>query len=161
MTARVLAALFSLSIMCLAHAEQPPVTPLSHPASLHPALSAALCRAAAEDSALAPQMEAMLESGLISYDQVGDVLNLDCQSRSLLERVVAGQHAENLEYLAIDLGLDIDQPQVQMGVQLVSFIAFLEARAVQAEPALKAFINEYLAYFRDAEFNPNLALSMY
>ena len=120
-----------------------------------------MCRAASEDSALAPQMEAMLESGLLSYGQVGDILNLDCQSHSLLERVVAGQHAENLEYLAIDLGLDIDQPQVQMGVQRVSFIAFLEARAAQAEPALKAFINEYVAHFRDAEFNPNLALSMY
>lgn len=156
MTIRVLA-LFSLFLACQAHAG----SLSSPPSSLHPTLSAALCHAASEDSALAPQMEAMLESGLISYDQAGDVLNLDCQSASLLERVVAGHHAENLEYLAIDLGLDIDQPQVRLGTDIVSFTAFLEVRAAQAEPALKAFIDEYLTHFRDSEFNPNLALSMY
>ncbi|WP_111656996.1 hypothetical protein [Isoalcanivorax indicus] len=145
---RYLAALFLLSLMLSARAE------------LHPALSSALCSAAAEDSALAPQMEALLEAELIGYHQVEAVLNLPCGDQTLLATVVNGQLAENLEYLAIDLDLDLNAPVVEYAGRRVSFEAFLRARGARGDDTLKTFVETWLADLGDASFNPNLELSM-
>ncbi|MBA3981156.1 MAG: hypothetical protein C0462_11200 [Alcanivorax sp.] len=145
---RCVAALCLLGLMVSARAE------------LHPVLSTALCHAAAEDSALAPQMEALLEAELIGYDQVADVLNLPCGEQTLLATVVNRQLAENLEYLAIDLDLDLTAPVVDDAGQRVSFEAFLRARGARGDEALRVFVDTWLADLGDASFNPNLELSM-
>lgn len=129
-------------------------------AEVHPVLARALCGAAAQDSALGPQFEVLLERGLLSYADVPQVLNMPCTGEaSLMQVLVSGRHAENLEYVVIDLGLDPEQPLLRRGDELLSLHEFLRRTTTDGEPAVRRFASDYLRDFRDAEFNPNLVLS--
>jgi len=130
-------------------------------AEVHPVLGRALCQAAAQDSALGPQSEVLLERGVLDYADVPQVLNLPCEAgRSLMQTLVSGLRAENLEYVVIDLGLDPDAPLLEMAGEHLTLQQFLQRSATAGEPAVQRFARDYLRDFRDAEFNPNLAVSV-
>ena len=129
-------------------------------ADVHPVLSRALCLAAAQDSALGPQFEVLLDRGLLDYADVPQVLRMPCEGgRNLMQVIVGGLHAENLEYVVIDLGLDPDAPLLDMAGDRLTLQQFLQRIVAEGEPAMQRFASEYLRDFRDAEFNPNLVLS--
>lgn len=129
-------------------------------ADVHPVLGRALCLAAAQDSALGPQVEVLLDRGVLDYADVPQVLNLPCEAgRNLMQTIVSGLHAENLEYVVIDLGLDPDAPLLEMAGERLTLQQFLQHSVVAGEPAVQRFARDYLRDFRDAEFNPNLVVS--
>ena len=129
-------------------------------AEVHPVLGRALCLAAAQDSALGPQFEVLLDRGVLDYADVPQVLNLPCENgRNLMQTIVSGLHAENLEYVVIDLGLDPDVPLLAMAGERLTLQQFLQRTVAQGEPAVQRFASDYLRDFRDAEFNPNLVIS--
>lgn len=128
---------------------------------VHPVLGRALCLAAAQDSALGPQFEVLLDRGVLDYADVPQVLNMPCEAgRSLMQTIVSGLHAENLEYVVIDLGLDPEAPLLEMASERLTLQQFLQRTATRGEPAVQRFARDYLRDFRDAEFNPNLVLSV-
>lgn len=129
-------------------------------AELHPAIETALCDAALQESAMPAQYDALLEGGLLDYDQVEQVITLRCDDqRSMLELLVEERQAENLEYLVVDMGLDIDRP-LTIGDRQVSLNEYLTEQQGSTSASVSEFASEYLELFADADFNPGLWLTM-
>lgn len=130
-------------------------------ADLHPAVEGALCDAATQESAMPAQLDALLEGGLVEFSQVADVLTLRCEDdKPMLELLVEQRQAENLEYLVIDMGLDIEQPLSVSAERSVSLNDYLAEQARSGNEAVREFAREYLELFADKDFNPALWVSV-
>lgn len=129
-------------------------------AELHTAVEQALCDAATEESAVPAQIDALVDGGLVEFAQVGQIISLRCESdRSMLEVLVQERQAENLEYLVVDMGLDIEQP-LNIGGRQLSVNDYLADQAANGSESVREFASEYLELFADKDFNPGLWLSM-
>lgn len=129
-------------------------------AELPPVIEAALCDAAAQESAVPAQFDALLEGGLLEFDQVEHVITLRCDGqRSMLELLVQERRAENLEYLVVDMGLDIHRP-LSIADRQVSLKEYLTEQVAAGSAPVREFASEYLELFADKDFNPGLWLSM-
>ncbi len=136
--------------------------------ALFPALALAngapderLCFAAVTEGALAEAVETMMDEGAFPYARAEDMLTLDCEGESLLQRMILAQQAENLEYAVIDMGTNVNEPLMQAEAGKLSLTQYLMRQAVLApSPEARAFAMDYMKELGDAEFNPLLSLSM-
>lgn len=120
-----------------------------------------LCQAAQTEGALAAEIERMAEAG-VALPSGESVLMLACSDGSLLDRLIAGQYAENLEYVVIDMGTDVNRPLVpQEGGKLTVMQYLIQQSVIAPSDAARAFAADYMQELRDVDFNPNLlSLSM-
>ena len=120
-----------------------------------------LCQAAQTEGALAVEIEAMADAG-VALPSGESILMLACGEVSLLDRLIAGQYAENLEYVVIDMGTDVNRPLVpQEGGKLTVMQYLIQRSVVASSDEARAFAADYMHELRDVDFNPNLlSLSM-
>jgi len=120
-----------------------------------------LCRAAQTEGALAAEIERMADAGA-ALPSGESILMLDCGGASLLDSLIAGQYAENLEYVVIDMGTDVNRPLVpQEGGQLTVMQYLIQQSVLASSEGARAFAADYMLELRDVDFNPNLlSLSM-
>lgn len=121
-----------------------------------------LCAAAGSDGALAAEVEHQIAQGKYPFTHAEQLLTADCSGKSLLDRLIASQQAENLEYAVIDMGANVNRPLVQEEGGKLTLVQYLIQQSVMAPtPAARAFASDYMAELRDVDFNPNLlSLSM-
>lgn len=120
-----------------------------------------LCAAAQVEGALAAEIERMADAG-VALPDAESVLMLDCQGQTLLDRLIATQQAENLEYVVIDMGTNVNRPLVPQEGGKLSVVQYLMQQSVLASgEQARAFAADYMSELRDVDFNPNLlSLSM-
>lgn len=118
-----------------------------------------LCHAAVMESALPEAVDTLLESGQFQFDDVGDILALDCDGRTLLRAMLEERQAENLEYAVIDLGLPLDAPLAlpEGDTTLIDWLG--RVAEDHDDAAVRTFARAYLRRFQDESFNPNLLVS--
>ena len=118
-----------------------------------------LCRAALLDSGLPETVNTLIQDKRMDFADAPDLLELDCNGRSLLRTLVDERQAENLEYVVIDLGVSPDtRIATQAGTMTLS--AWLKHQGQEHEnPKVREFARTYRDRFRDSSFNPNLLVS--
>ena len=123
--------------------------------------SARLCEAAQTEGALAAEIESMADAG-VALPSGESILMLACGDGSLLDRLIAGQYAENLEYVVIDMGTNVNRPLVpQEGGKLTVMQYLIQQSVLAPSDAAREFAADYMHELRDVDFNPNLlSLSM-
>jgi hypothetical protein len=136
--------------------------------SLFPALAQAalageasqrLCQAATEEAQLEVALASLAADDAMALARGNSVLFLSCGDRTLLEVMVEARQAENLEYVIIDMGVDVRAPLIpEEGGKLDVTQYLLQQAAVNPSEDVRAFALEYFRNFRDGEFNPNLYL---
>jgi len=120
---------------------------------------AVLCAATAEDGALEVVVERLLEAGSFSYEAAPSLLTLNCNGATLMQRMIDGAQAENLEYAVIDLGVNVNQPLIPVEAGSLTVIQYLMKQAAVARTEMaREFALEYMQDFRNVDFNPNLQL---
>ncbi|PKM21618.1 MAG: hypothetical protein CVV10_08455 [Gammaproteobacteria bacterium HGW-Gammaproteobacteria-14] len=121
--------------------------------------STMLCAATTEDGALEVVVERLLETGAFSYEAAPALLALDCAGATLMQRMIDGAQAENLEYAVIDLGVNVNQPLMPVEAGSLTVIQYLMKQAAVARTEMaREFALEYMQDFRNVDFNPNLQL---
>lgn len=128
-------------------------------ASLQSVDSAPVCDAAANEGALAVEIERMAEQGTLPADRA-EILALECSAgKTLLDVLIEGMQAENLEYAVIDLGVDVNQPLLQeAGGKLTVMQYLLRQAGIASDPQVRAFAIDYMKELGDVDFNPNQLL---
>lgn len=120
-----------------------------------------LCQAAQSEGVLAAEIERMADTG-VALPSGEAILMLECDGVSLLDRLIVGQYAENLEYVVIDMGTDVNRPLVpQEGGKLTVMQYLIQQSVLAPSDGARAFAADYMQELRDVDFNPNLlSLSM-
>jgi|SRR5690606_681984 hypothetical protein len=120
-----------------------------------------LCQAAQTEGELAAEIERMADAG-VALPSGESILMLACGDASLLDRLIVGQYAENLEYVVIDMGTDVNRPLVpQEGGKLTVMQYLIQQSVLAPSDEARAFAADYMHELRDVDFNPNLlSLSM-
>ena len=123
----------------------------------HEAVRGAICSAAQKESALPGQMDPLLEGGMLDHDQSAGLLSMECaDGRSLIEIMVDGMQAENLEYMVVDLNLDPAARNLELDGERLSVNDVLRERADRGEPRVAQFARDYLEWLGDERFNPSM-----
>lgn len=118
-----------------------------------------LCQAAGRDGSLELAVEALMDAGQFRYDMAPALLNLQCGKVSLIQMLINGARAENLEFAVIDLGIDVNSPLIPVEAGQLSVAQYLMQQAVMAPSVeTREFATEYMHDFRSVDFNPNLQL---
>ncbi len=127
---------------------------------IHPVISDALCKVAAKDGELPVQIDVLIDSGLVGYSQASAIMALPCGDRSLLEVMVDGQAADNLEYMVVDMGVSTDRALVLFGDRRVSVNEMLEVKSKTGGLEQRLFASEYRVLLADEDFNPSVFLTL-
>ncbi len=118
-----------------------------------------LCQAALLDSGLPETVNTLLQEQRLEFADAPELLELDCNGRSLLRTLVDERQAENLEYVVIDLGVSPDT-RIDTQAGTLSLSAWLKHQGREHDdPQVREFARTYRDRFRDASFNPNLLVS--
>lgn len=118
-----------------------------------------LCQAATEEAQLEVALAGLRAEEAMSAARGSSLLFLSCGEKTLLEVLVEERQAENLEYVIIDMGVDVRAPLVpEEGGKLDVTQYLLQQAADNPSEDVRAFALEYFRNFRDGEFNPNLYL---
>lgn len=125
-------------------------------ATISPAQQQQLCQAAATDNALGPMMDQLIAKKAFGYDEAGSLLSLACGNSFLLGVLVNQMHSENLEYVVIDLGVNVDAPLITQAGKHFSISQYLTEAAAHKGTPVASFATNYLHEFHDPAFNPNL-----
>ncbi len=122
----------------------------------HEAVRDAICKAAGQESALPGQMDSLIEGGVLRDGQGAQILSMRCDGSTLIELMVQGLQAENLEYMVVDMLVDPREPVLDLGGGPVSVNDYLRRQSRQGEPEVAEFAGEYLRLLGDRKFNPSL-----
>lgn len=118
-----------------------------------------LCQAALLDSGLPETVNTLLQEQRLEFADAPELLELDCNGRTLLRTLVDERQAENLEYVVIDLGVSPDT-RIDTQAGTLSLSAWLKHQGREHDDSqVREFARTYRDRFRDASFNPNLLVS--
>ena len=118
-----------------------------------------ICAAAAEEAQLEVALTELAAGEEMVVSRGDALLLMRCGDRSLLQVMLDGRQAENLEYAVIDLGVDVRAPMVAQEGGALDLTQYLLQQAVaNGSEEVRQFALEYFRNFRDGEFNPNLYL---
>ena len=121
--------------------------------------SAVLCQSAGNAGALELTVDELMVAGLFDYSMAPQLLTLDCNGVTLIQRMIDQAQAENLEFAVIDLGVNVNRPLVPVEAGRLSVVQYLMRQAVvAASEEAREFSLEYMDNFRSVDFNPNLQL---
>ena len=129
---------------------------LGQAATLSQAPQSQFCQAAARDNALGGLVDQLIAKKAFGYDEAGSLLSLSCGKSFLLSVLVDQMHAENPEYVVIDLGVNVDAPLVTHDAKHFSISQYLTETATHKGTPVASFATNYLHNFHDPAFNPNL-----
>lgn len=119
-----------------------------------------LCKAAAVEAALAPEVEQLVIDNKMQFGDAASLLSINCQGQTLLGVMVDKMLPENLEYAVIDMGLDVDSPVVMVQGKQTSVSDFLRQVVANEQGEKSEFAQAYLNDFHNPAFNPNLILRL-
>lgn len=121
--------------------------------------NAVLCQSASSAGALELTVDELMAAGLFDYSMAPQLLTLDCNGVTLIQRMIDQTQAENLEFAVIDMGVNVNRPLVPVEAGQLSVVQYLMQQAViAASDEARQFSLEYMDNFRSLDFNPNLQL---
>lgn len=130
--------------------------PMARAEISHDAVREALCKAAGQESALPGQMDSLIEGGVLRDQQGAEILSMQCGDRAMIELMVEGLQAENLEYMVVDMRVDPREPVLELGDGSVSVNDYLDRQSREGTSGVAEFASQYLDLLGDQSFNPSL-----